>query len=175
MARESCEDKSRNIVSSTGFCYSDVSSGNSTMQTHLVNQIQGFESNPEIFNLTTGMEMIGFAKNLHQQQGDTNNMIMWKGFSNKHGNNPGAAGPSSSSSKPINESTTDFYQHEFHKPEFTAGISETETSTGNLIVGAETGPWQENRLLVDDSSYRCVFPCEENERPSQGLSLSFIK
>ncbi|KAG4171777.1 hypothetical protein ERO13_A12G234500v2 [Gossypium hirsutum] len=170
MARESCEDKSRNIVSSTGFCYSDVSSGNSTMQTHLVNQIQGFESNPEIFNLTTGMEMIGFAKNLHQQQGDTNNMIMWKGFSNKHGNNPGAAGPSSSSSKPINESTTDFYQHEFHKPEFTTGIS--ETSTGNLIVGPESAPWQENRLLVDDSSFRCVFPCEGNERPSQGLSLS---
>ncbi|XVE57934.1 hypothetical protein DITRI_Ditri04bG0129300 [Diplodiscus trichospermus] len=164
MARELCEDKSRNIVSSsTGFCYSDVSSGNSTMQNHLANQIQAFESNPEMFNLTTGMEMIGFSKNL-QQQGD-NNTVMWKGFFNKHGSNPGP-----SSSKTINESTSDFYQQEFQKPEFTTGIS--ETSTENLIVGPESAPWQENRLLVDDSSLRCVFPCEGNERPSQGLSLS---
>ncbi|KAK6274705.1 hypothetical protein POUND7_004414 [Theobroma cacao] len=163
MARELCEDKSRNMVSSTGFCYSDVSSGNATMQTHLVNQIQSFESNSEIFNLTTGMEMIGFSKNL-QQQGDSNT-VMWKGFFNKHGTNPGP-----SSSKTISESTSDFYQHEFHKPEFTTGIS--ETSTENLIVGPESAPWQENRLLVDDSSLRCVFPCEGNERPSQGLSLS---
>ncbi|XWS38320.1 hypothetical protein CRYUN_Cryun19dG0121500 [Craigia yunnanensis] len=164
MARELCEDKSRNIVSSTGFCYSDVSSGNSTMQTHLVNQIQGFESNPEIFNLTTGMEMIGFSKNLQHQAGDSNTVI-WKGFFDKHGSNSGP-----SSSKTINESTSDFYQHEFHKPEFTTGIS--ETSTENLTIGPESAPWQENSLLDDDSSLRCVFPCEGNERPSQGLSLS---
>ncbi|XWS61736.1 hypothetical protein CRYUN_Cryun07bG0151400 [Craigia yunnanensis] len=163
MARELCEDKSRNNVSSTGFCYSDVSSGNSTMQNHLVNQIQGFESNPEIFKLTTGMEMIGFPKSL-QQQGDSNT-VMWKGFFNKNGSNPVPF-----SSKTINESTSDFYQHDFHKPEYTTGIS--ETSTENLIVGPESAPWQENRLLVDDSSLRCVFPCEGNERPSQGLSLS---
>ncbi|KAK8481204.1 hypothetical protein V6N11_031055 [Hibiscus sabdariffa] len=129
--------------------------------------IQGFESNPEMFNLTTGMEMIGFSKNLQQQQQGDTNMAMWKGFFNKHGTNP--AGPSSS--KAINESTSDFYQHEFHKPEFTTGIS--ETSAGNIIVGPDqSAPWQENRLLVDDSSLRCVFPCEGNERPSQGLSLS---
>ncbi|KAK8504958.1 hypothetical protein V6N13_133658 [Hibiscus sabdariffa] len=150
MAREICDDKSRNInniVSSAGFCYSDVSSGNSAMQAHLVNQIQGFESNPEMFNLTTGMGMDGFF--------------------NKNGSS-NAAGPSS---KAVNESTAEFYQHdEFHKPEFTTGLS--ETSTENLIVGTDSGPWQENRLLVDDSSLRCVFPCEGNERPSQGLSLS---
>ncbi|OMP06043.1 hypothetical protein COLO4_08379 [Corchorus olitorius] len=111
--------------------------GNSTMQNHLVNQIQatGFESNPEIFNLTTGMEMIGFSK------GETNAAAaMWKGFFNK---------PSSetapSSSKTINESTTEFYPHEFNKTEFTTtGIS--ETSTENLIVGTESSAW------VDDSS-----------------------
>ncbi|KAL4335147.1 hypothetical protein GQ457_07G008600 [Hibiscus cannabinus] len=146
MAREICDDKSRNInniVSSAGFCYSDVSSGNSAMQAHLVNQIQGFESNPEMFNLTTGMGMDGFF--------------------NKNGSS-NAAGPSS---KAVNESTAEFY---FHKPEFTTGLS--ETSTENLIVGTDSGPWQENRLLVDDSSLRCVFPCEGNERPSQGLSLS---
>ncbi|GMJ06254.1 BELL 1 [Hibiscus trionum] len=74
--------------------YSDVSSGNSAA----VNQIQGFESNPEMFSLSTSMEMIGFF--------------------NKHGNNP-TVPPSSSSSKAISESTADFYQHEFNKPEFT--------------------------------------------------------
>ncbi|KAK8476894.1 hypothetical protein V6N11_029059 [Hibiscus sabdariffa] len=117
------------------------------MQAHLVNQIQGFESNPEMFNLTTGMGMDGFF--------------------NKNGSN-NAAGPSS---KAVNEPTTEFYQHdEFHKPEFTTGLS--ESSTENLIVGTDSAPWQENRLLVDDSSLRCVFPCEGNERPSQGLSLS---
>ncbi|GMI83191.1 hypothetical protein HRI_001988400 [Hibiscus trionum] len=145
MDREICDDKSRNnIVSSAGFCYSDVSSGNST---HLVNQIQGFASNPEIFNLTTGIEMVGFF--------------------NKNGSNSTAC----PSSKAVNESTTEFYQHgEFHKPEFTTGLS--QTSTENLIVGTESGAWQENKLLVDDSSLRCVFPGEGNERPSQGLSLS---
>ncbi|XP_039046674.1 homeobox protein BEL1 homolog [Hibiscus syriacus] len=147
MAGELCEDKLRNIVSSTGFCYSDVSSGNSAMQTHMVSQIQGFESNPEIFNLTTGMDMIGFSK---------------QGFFTKHGN---SLSGDPSSSKAINGSTTDFYQHEFHKTEFTTGSE-------NLMVGPESSPWQESRLLVDDSSLRCVFPCEGNERPSQGLSLS---
>ncbi|XVF51436.1 hypothetical protein PTKIN_Ptkin04bG0185400 [Pterospermum kingtungense] len=182
MARELCEDKSRNIVSSTGFVYSDVSSAagnNSSMQNHhLVNQIQVFESNPvEIFNLTTGMEMIGFSKNLQAQQqgGCDSNTVMWKAFFNsKQGTNLAAAAGPSSSSKTINESTTNFYEHEFQKPEFTTGMS--ETSTENLIVGPDhhqsAGPWQENRLLVDDSSLRCVFPCEGNERPSQGLSLS---
>ncbi|KAE8712888.1 BEL1-like homeodomain protein 4 [Hibiscus syriacus] len=57
------------------------------MQTQMVNHIQGFESNPEIFNLTTGMEMIGHSKNLEQQQGDTN-MATWF---NKHGNNPSSS------------------------------------------------------------------------------------
>ncbi|KAK4844570.1 hypothetical protein QYF36_021795 [Acer negundo] len=173
------------MISSGSFCYTDVSSSNPTTfhhhhQAHLVNQIHGFGTNPsEIFNLTTGMEMIGFSKNLQQQQQQQqsdNNSVMWKGFfNNKHG-------PSSSSSKTINESTTsqhDFYQqqhhdhHQFNKPDFTTGMS--ETSSENLLVGGhEQSPWQENRttLLVDDSSLRCVFPCEGNERPSQGLSLS---
>ncbi|PPR86733.1 hypothetical protein GOBAR_AA33961 [Gossypium barbadense] len=58
-----------------------------------------------------------------------------------------------SCSKAVNESTTEFYQH----AEFITGLE----------VGTESsGPWQ------DDSSLRCVFPCEGNERPSQGLSLS---
>ncbi|KAJ1411789.1 POX domain [Sesbania bispinosa] len=144
--------------SSTGFCYSDVSSGN---QTHLVNNIQqSYVSDPEMFNLTTGMEMIGFSKHLQQQSTDTN-AVMAKSFFSKPGQHL-----SPSSSKTMNESSTNFYRH--HE------IS--ETSGENLIVGAAhdsvSAPWQENRLLVDDSSLRCVFPCEGNERPSQGLSLS---
>lgn len=178
MARELCEDKSRNIISSGGFCYSDVSSSNPTLhQTHMMNQIQGFEGNHEIFNLTTGMEMIGFSKNLQQHTSD-NNSVMWKEFFN---NKPAGNNPGPSSSKTINESTTSdhhFYQHDhqFNKQDFTTGMS--ETSGENLIVGHDhsdvAGAWQENnsRLLVDDSSLRCVFPCEGNERPSQGLSLS---
>ncbi|KAL5052952.1 hypothetical protein RYX36_033634, partial [Vicia faba] len=34
---------------------------------------------------------------------------------------------------------------------------------------SSSSQWQQQ---VDDSSLRCVFPCEGNERPSQGLSLS---
>ncbi|KAJ7952268.1 homeobox protein BEL1-like [Quillaja saponaria] len=170
-----CEDKSRNFVaSSAGFCYSDVSPSsvvNPMIQTHqLVNQIQGFVSNPEMFNhLTTNMDMIGFSKNLQQQSStDHTNSVIWKGFFGK----PGGNQLGSSSSKSINESTIDFYQHEFNKPDFTTGIS--ETTSENLLVGTHDSAagWQENRLFVDDSSLRCVFPCGRNERPSQGLSLS---
>lgn len=188
MARELCEDKSRNTVSSAGFCYTDVSPSNhpSNIQNQFNNQIQGFVSNPEMFNLTTGMEMIGFSKNLQQQQSSTDsaNTAMWKGFfGNKH-HQP--AGPSSSKTTMINEPTTtssaDFYNQHQHD-QFSAKPSDftAETSSENLIVGPppphhehdESGPWgQENRFLVDDSSLRCVFPCEGNERPSQGLSLS---
>uniref|UniRef100_A0A5B6ZEV9 Homeobox domain-containing protein n=1 Tax=Davidia involucrata TaxID=16924 RepID=A0A5B6ZEV9_DAVIN len=59
MARQSGEEKTRNMVSSSGYCYSDVSSSNPNIQSaHLVNQFQSFESNPEIYNLTTGMKMM---------------------------------------------------------------------------------------------------------------------
>ena len=173
MARQLCEDKSRDMAnSSTGFCYSDVSSGNPAIQPHLVNQIQGFVSDPEMFNLTTSMEMIGFSKNLQQQHSD-NNAVMWKSL---FGNKPGQHAGASSSKTNMNESSTTGFYHEYNnnKPDFTSGIS--ETSSENLIVGAHdssSAPWQENhRFLVDDSSLRCVFPCEGNERPSQGLSLS---
>ncbi|KAL0408162.1 UNVERIFIED_CONTAM: Homeobox protein BEL1 [Sesamum radiatum] len=49
-------------VTSTGYCYSDdaSSSGNPNIQTHLVSQLQSFDSNPEIYNLTASMGMIGF-------------------------------------------------------------------------------------------------------------------
>ncbi|TKY60653.1 Homeobox protein BEL1-like [Spatholobus suberectus] len=168
MARQLCEDKSKDMTSSTGFFYSDVSSNNPTIQPHLMNHIQGFVTDPEVFNLTTGMEMIGFSKNLQPHSTESNG-VMWKSFFGKPGQH---AGPSSS--KTMNESSSNFSnQHEYNnKQDFTSGIS--ETSSENLIVGGahDSAPWQENRLIVDDSSLRCVFPCEGNERPSQGLSLS---
>ncbi|KAF8380185.1 hypothetical protein HHK36_027667 [Tetracentron sinense] len=162
MARESREDKFRNMVSSNEFYYSDVSSNNPNIQTHLVNHMQSFESNPELFNLTTSKEMLGSSsKNL--QHKDIGNSVVWKEFFGKSGNQ------GSCSSKSINETTIDFYQPEFNKTDFSAGFS--ETTSENLMVAPDSA-WQENRLLVDDSSLRCVFPCEGSERPSQGLSLS---
>ncbi|XP_054809242.1 homeobox protein BEL1 homolog [Prosopis cineraria] len=171
MAGEMCEDKSREMVSSSaGFCYSEVSTGNPAIQTHLGNQIQGFESDPaDMFNLTTSMDMIGFSKNLHHHQ--QSESIVWKSFPGKPTHpNPG---PSSSSKTAMNNESgsTNFYQYTT-KPDF--------TSNDNLIIGgahhhhhdSSSTTWQDNRLLVDDSSLRCVFPCEGNERPSQGLSLS---
>lgn len=150
-AREICEDKS-----SGGF----------------YNQIQSYESNPDIFNLTTGMEMIGFSKSLqqHSHQNDSNNpAVMWKSFFTTTSRPPCDTnlGPSSSSSsKMVNESTSGFYPHD-----------------QNLMVGAHdnsaSGAWEESNnnrttslVNIDESSLRCVFPCEGNERPSQGLSLS---
>ncbi|KAE9612886.1 hypothetical protein Lal_00027356 [Lupinus albus] len=174
MARQVCEGKLRDMVSSSsaGFSYSDHVSPTH----HLANQIQGFVSDSDIFNLTTNMEMIGFHKNqLHQQQQqqcDSTNMWESNNFFSK-------LGPSTSTNT-MNESSTTFYEYSnnnnnSNKPDFISGISET-TSNDNLIIGTTThedsAPWQDNRLLVDDSSFRSVFPCEGNERPSQGLSLS---
>lgn len=150
MAHDSSQENHRNLISSSGFSYLEASSNNPTFHTHLANQMQSFESNPELFNLTTGMEMLGFpSKNLHQRDG---NSAMWKEFFSR----PGSQGSGSSSSKTIAGSTSDFYQPYFNKLDFSEGTSE------NLIVAPE----------LDYSSLKYVFPCEGNERPSQGLSLS---
>ncbi|CAL5356162.1 unnamed protein product [Camellia sinensis] len=147
------EEKPRNMASSSGYCYSDVSSTNPNIQSHdLLNhelQLQSFESNnAEIYNLTTGMEMIGFPPPKNHDT-DTNS-AMWKGFFAKTSGGGGGDG--------------------FNKPDFTPGVlSDSE----NLMVASESTAWHEqNRFIVDDSSMRCVFPCEGNEKPSQGLSLS---
>ncbi|KZV15362.1 POX family protein isoform 1 [Dorcoceras hygrometricum] len=123
------------------------------MQTQLINQLQTFEPNSEIYNLTAGMEMIGFpSKNLHQE---TSSPVMWKWFFNKPGNHNSSPSP-----KVINEpSSSEFYQHDL------AGISD-------ITMNVSPDSYHQNRLMVDDSNLRCVFPCEGNERPSQGLSLS---
>lgn len=156
MARQLCEDEK---TSSGGFCYNP--------------QIQGFVSDPEMFNLTTGMEMIGFSKHLQhqqQQQQHSTNTNMWEtNFSGKLSQQH--VGPSPSYHQP--------QHHHQHHQDFT--VSETTSNDHqNLNMlhhhhqhqhhqdSSSSSQWQQ----VDDSSLRCVFPCEGNERPSQGLSLS---
>ncbi|MED6203586.1 hypothetical protein PIB30_000669 [Stylosanthes scabra] len=137
MARAVCDEKSREMVSSSsGFCYS---SSGTTME--------GFVADPsDMFNLTTAIDMVGFStKNLDN---NNNNPHMWKGL------------PSSPSNKNMNQSS--FYQHG----------SSSNNNNHNLMVGGDDDDDSSYRLVVDDSSLRCVFPCEGNERPSQGLSLS---
>ncbi|XP_010933992.1 homeobox protein BEL1 homolog [Elaeis guineensis] len=56
----------------------------------------------------------------------------------------------------------------------------SHSSNENLMVTAETAvtatmmnSWQRsNRMLVEDSSLRCLLPTDGNQQPSQGLSLS---
>ncbi|XP_075504359.1 uncharacterized protein LOC142541780 [Primulina tabacum] len=131
------------------FCIAD-SIGNQNLQAHLVNQLQGFELNPEIYNFSSsGMELIGFpSKNLNQE----NSPVFWNGFSNKFGNHVGSP---SSFLKGINgsDSSSESYKHGL------TGI------TDSSMVSPE-------KSFVDFSSLRCVFPCEGNERPGKGLSLS---
>ncbi|XP_019151585.1 PREDICTED: homeobox protein BEL1 homolog isoform X2 [Ipomoea nil] len=141
------EEKTRSaMVTTTGYWYADAPTNNP--QIHQIHQT--FDPNPEIYNLTTGMEMIG-----------------WKSFFNK-GAGAGAGGPGPSSSK-IGLSGEPSTSHEFyHHQDFISTTS--ETMMGGAAAAAPPGgggAWVE-----DDPSLRCVFPCEGNERPSQGLSLS---
>lgn len=178
MAGPSAVEKPRDMVASTGYCYSDASSsGNQNIQTHLVSHLQSFEPTPEIYNMTAGMEMIGFpSKNLHQPS--ENSSVLWKGYFAKpenhhHHHHQDGGGPSSSME--MNEPTSsEFYQHDFSKKhDHLTGISDAT----NEALMVSSSAWNhhhhhQNRLLVDDPSLRCVFTCEGNERPSQGLSLS---
>ncbi|GAB2296792.1 hypothetical protein Dimus_030896 [Dionaea muscipula] len=176
MAHQQVEQKSRDMVSSAaGFCYpAAAASGISSSQTHLVSHLQSFESNQDLYGLGSGIDMIGYQPKVlnHRQSQSQNQPGLWKGFQKKPSGLP--RGPSSSSKEvaTMNEvsAESDFYQHD----QFTNETS----SDSHLMVAPESSSaaaaaWQENsRLLVDESSLRCVFPCEGNERPSQGLSLS---
>lgn len=155
MAHEIREEKLRAQIGS-GFYYSDFPSATSSSIPQLENQMQGFEPNPELFNLQSGIEMLGFPwKNLQQRERSS---VSW--FLSKPGNNH------ASSSKTVADG---YFQPDYRKPDFAVGFS--EPTNENLMVAPDSS-WQENRLLVDDSSLRCVFPCEGNERQSHGLSLS---
>ncbi|KAK4389257.1 Homeobox protein BEL1 [Sesamum angolense] len=150
------------MIASTGYCYSGASSSH-----HLVTQLQSFDPNPEIYNMgTAGMGgMIGFPSKttLHQENGSG----LWKGFFGGKLAGNHAGGHHSSSSKEINEPTS----NEFHHHDLTTAISDTTNET--LMVSPDSS-YHHNRLLaeMDPSLRSCVFPCEGNERPSQGLSLS---
>lgn len=167
------EGKTRAMVTTTGHgCFSDApatSASPNILQTHVVSQFQSFDdSNPEIYGLTTGMEMIGFPnKNLHQPS-DSNSSVMWKEYFGKSSNHH-EGGPSSSS-KTINI-VPSAAASEFYQPDFSTDTAGEAT----LMVAAQesTTTWHDNRVILEeDPSLRCVFPCEGNERPSQGLSLS---
>ncbi|KAJ8650350.1 hypothetical protein MRB53_003373 [Persea americana] len=159
MAHETREEKLRAQIGS-GFYYSDFPSSTSSSIPQLENQMQGFESNPELFNLQSGIEMLGFPwKNLQQRERSS-----LSGFLSKTDNNH-----ASSSKTVADASTTVFFQPDFRKSDFAVGFS--EPTNENLMVAPDSS-WQENRLMVDDSSLRCVFPCEGSERQSHGLSLS---
>ncbi|CAJ2676537.1 unnamed protein product [Trifolium pratense] len=121
-----------------------------------------------MFNLTTGMEMIGFSKHLqHQQQQSSTDTNMWKtNFIGKLPSQHSAGG----SSKTINNDSN-FYHHQ----DFTTSSDHHHHQNLNNMIQHQHHQWQQQQQVVatdDDSSLRCVFPCEGNERPSQGLSLS---
>lgn len=153
---EEIKPRSSSMVTNTGYWFSSDHSNN--MVNH---QMQNFETNPEMYNLsstTSSMEMIGFTPNNNPHH------VLWKGnFLINKINGDDNHGPSSS--KNI------FYQHGTSENML---IPTTATTThDNDHHHQESWNHENNRtLLVDDPSMRCVFPCEGNERPSQGLSLS---
>lgn len=175
--RISGEEKPRNMVASAGYCYSDASStGNQNIPTHF----QSFHPTPEMYNFTAAVDMIGFPpKNLHHHQhpAETSSSALWKGFFAKPGNHHHQdGGAAASSSMEISEPTSSEFYHDFsNKKHDITAISDTTNET--LMVSPDSSSaaaWNhhQNRLVVDDPSLRCVFTCEGNERPSQGLSLS---
>lgn len=153
--RSGGEEKPRDM----GYCFSDASSAG-----NLVSHLHTFEPSPEIYNLTASVDMIGFQqKNLHQPPESAAAAGLWKGFFAKSGNEQAA-------------SSHEFYHHEFNKKhDLMTSISGT-TNDAMMVSPDSSASWnhhQNNRLIVDDDpSLRCVFTCEGNERPSQGLSLS---
>ncbi|XP_049361478.1 homeobox protein BEL1 homolog [Solanum verrucosum] len=161
--REEIKPRSSSMVTSTGYWFSsDTNNPNPTPHNMVNHQLQNFETNPEMYNLsstTSSMDqMIGFPPNNNNPH-----HVLWKGnFLNKiNGVDDDDHGPSSS--KNISEQ---FYQH---------GSHENMLTTTTTHHDDHQGSWHHDNnrtLLVDDPSMRCVFPCEGNERPSQGLSLS---
>ncbi|KAL8064150.1 hypothetical protein ABFX02_01G072500 [Erythranthe guttata] len=187
------EEKSRDImVAQSGYnIYSDVSSstGNQNIPAQFMSHPptqQSFDptttstSAAEIYNLTAGMEMIGFPSkhhhhHHHHHQHTTENPGFWKGFFSSatkptgNNNNNNGGGASSSSSKEITDDPTSadhFYQHQQNYSDAIQNQTPPSSSSWNNIHH------HQNRFLGDDGGGGAVFPCEGNERPSQGLSLS---
>ncbi|CAK9310932.1 unnamed protein product [Citrullus colocynthis] len=68
-------------------------------------------------------------------------------------------------------STTEHAAEMFNESSGGGGGDDDESFHQNMMV---VGPWgtTTTTMATTESSLRCVFPCEPNERPSQGLSLS---
>ncbi|KAL9253528.1 Homeobox protein BEL1-like protein [Drosera capensis] len=161
------ENKTRQMASA-GFGYPMSGGGemSSSDQTHLVSHLDSYEQNQEMYGLGSSMDhMIGYQPKTTTLQG--------------FGSGSVRGAPSSSKA-----AETGFYPHDNNQFS-TGGGHETTSDGSHLIVGAgaaaapqSSSSWQENHhenrslQLVDETSMRCVFPCEGNERPSQGLSLS---
>ncbi|KAL5995093.1 hypothetical protein ACLOJK_025151 [Asimina triloba] len=161
MENESREEKLRTQIAS-GIYYTDLSSSSSDPAAQIHQQLDGhmqsFEANPELFNLRSGVEMLGSEwKNHPSSQREARNGSSWKGLLAK------------SKAMPEASSCSSFYQ-----PDFGIGFSEEHPPPHENLMVAPDSSWDENRFpAADDSSLRCVFPCEAaNERPNQGLSLS---
>lgn len=143
------------------------SGGEERTKTVLYNGIYGFDSNQqfqsydsnnphEIYGMNSGTELIGFLpKNLlhHHHHHPDSNSVEWKEFFVKSHIQDVEA----SSSKNINEGNDQFYHQDFS-------------------IGQDGSSYWHNddRVMIDDDhpSLRCMFACEGNQRPSQGLSLS---
>ncbi|XP_072988540.1 homeobox protein BEL1 homolog [Typha latifolia] len=105
--------------------------------------LQGFDSNHELYNLQAGMEMLGIPSKPQQ-----NSIESWRGFFPRGGNSSG-----------------------------TSAYSQTSNSNDSLMVAPEQTSmnisWQSsNKMIVDDSSLRCLFPPDGDQQHSHGLSLS---
>lgn len=129
---------------------------------HFVNQIPNFESNPELYNLTTGMEMLAFpSKNRDHissasSSSAPSNSVMWKGFSNKQGH--------ASSSSPS------FYSSDqFNKPDFPVGFSST---TDNLNWVVDDYPTCER--VVTNSQALSLSLCSNEFRPTSSQQEGFF-
>ncbi|KAG8374999.1 hypothetical protein BUALT_Bualt10G0053900 [Buddleja alternifolia] len=151
MANPSGEEKLTLLMATTtstggSYCYSD----------HMMQS--SFEATvPEMYNLTANMDTIlGFpSKNniILQDQNTT-----WKDdhhfFTTRPGNN--------NNNNPSSSKVDQFY----HQQHDLTAISDT------IIPSSSSAAWNNNNNNVHDDPGPCVFPCEGNERPSQGLSLS---
>ncbi|KAI3990712.1 hypothetical protein MKX01_023012 [Papaver californicum] len=151
--------------------------------------MQSFESNPaQVFNLTTGMEMLAFNNNTNHRSSSTTDVSadpnsMWKEFFNKQ---PTTTTTNSSiASFSSSKQSISSYPH----LSSSSGLFSETTSSENLIIPAisdhhhqlhqQNSSWQDhsmnnnNRLIVDDdSNIRCFYPSEKPSGSSQGLSLS---
>ncbi|GAB2273853.1 hypothetical protein Dimus_008625 [Dionaea muscipula] len=168
------------VSSAAGFCYPAAAADLSSGQTHLVSHLQSFDRNQEIYGLASSMDMIGFqAKSTldhhHSQSTEPAAAHLWKGLIlNKAGGGPSSSSKAAAAMNETSTGSDHFYQHDQFTNETSSGSHLMVAAAAAAAAAAEpAAAWQENsRLLVDESSLRCVFPCEGNERPSQGLSLS---